>query len=143
MPPFLQSDIGCYDIPGYIGIIGTPIMDPTTETVYFFAKGYKNNGVSGGVLNGIYKFFAVNINTLADVPGFPVTIDGNFADNDPTRYFLGGTVLQRPVSEVPADTCFDTTGRVSNVFATAPCIKLRDRTSVDIHCMLSQLCNIV
>lgn len=30
-PPFLQSDIGCYDIPNYIGIIGTPIIDPNTD----------------------------------------------------------------------------------------------------------------
>ncbi len=34
--------------------------------------------------------------SLADVAGFPVIIDGNYANNDPTRYFLGGTVLQRP-----------------------------------------------
>jgi hypothetical protein len=33
---------------------------------------------------------------LADVPGFPVIIDGHYANNDPTRYFVGGTVLQRP-----------------------------------------------
>jgi hypothetical protein len=32
---------------------------------------------------------------LTDVTG-PVIIDGHFANNDPTRYFLGGTVLQRP-----------------------------------------------
>lgn len=30
-PPFLQSDIGCYDIPNYIGITGTPIIDPNTD----------------------------------------------------------------------------------------------------------------
>ena len=33
---------------------------------------------------------------LTDRPGFPVLIDGHNADNDPTRYFVGGTVLQRP-----------------------------------------------
>ena len=54
-PPFLQSDIGCTDIPDYIGIIGTPVLDPATDTVYFFAKGYKNGASSGGVANGIYK----------------------------------------------------------------------------------------
>lgn len=54
-PPFLQSDIGCTDIPDYIGIIGTPILDPATDTVYFFAKGYKGGAASGGVANGIYQ----------------------------------------------------------------------------------------
>ena len=33
---------------------------------------------------------------MTDRPGFPVLIDGHNADNDPTRYFIGGTVLQRP-----------------------------------------------
>jgi hypothetical protein len=37
-------------------------------------------------LVGIYKFYAVDILTLQDKPGFPVLIDGSFADNDPTRY---------------------------------------------------------
>ncbi|KAH8684343.1 hypothetical protein BGZ60DRAFT_547896 [Tricladium varicosporioides] len=109
-PPFLQSDIGtaissyslieiifcCTDIPDYIGIIGTPVIDPNTSTAYFFSKGYKNGASSGGVANGIYKFYAVDVQTLQDRPGFPVLIDGNFADNDNTRYFIGGTVLQRP-----------------------------------------------
>ncbi|TVY39827.1 hypothetical protein LOCC1_G004958 [Lachnellula occidentalis] len=84
-PPFLQSDIGCTDIPDYIGIIGTPIIDANTNTAYFFSKGYKNGAPSGGVANGIYKLYAVDIYTLQDKPGFPVLIDGNFADNDNTR----------------------------------------------------------
>ena len=61
---------------------------------------------------GIYNFYAVDILTLQDKPGYPVPIDGNFADNDNSRqsllsftlffplnvfrYFIGGTVLQRP-----------------------------------------------
>ncbi|EPE25666.1 hypothetical protein GLAREA_01578 [Glarea lozoyensis ATCC 20868] len=95
-PPFLMSDIGCGDIPDYIGIIGTPIIDPESNTAYFFSKGYKNGEASGGVANGIYKFYAVDVLTLEDKPGFPVLVDGKFADNDKSRYFLGGTVLQRP-----------------------------------------------
>jgi iron transport multicopper oxidase len=51
-PPFLQSDIGCTDIPNYIGIIGTPIIDPNSETVYFFSKGYEGGASGGGVLLG-------------------------------------------------------------------------------------------
>jgi iron transport multicopper oxidase len=52
-PPFLQSDIGCTDIPNYIGIIGTPIIDPVNEIVYFFSKGYEGQASSGGVLAGM------------------------------------------------------------------------------------------
>ncbi|KAL8719693.1 MAG: hypothetical protein Q9225_003325 [Loekoesia sp. 1 TL-2023] len=87
-PPFLQSELGC--------IAGTPVIDPNTNTAYFFAKGYQNNAASGGVAKGTYKFYGVNILDLTDRPGFPVLIDGHNADNDPARYFIGGTVLQRP-----------------------------------------------
>ncbi len=51
-PPFLQSDIGCTDIPNYIGIIGTPIIDSNTDTVYLFSKGYAGGAASGGVALG-------------------------------------------------------------------------------------------
>ncbi|KAH7336040.1 hypothetical protein BKA65DRAFT_431390, partial [Rhexocercosporidium sp. MPI-PUGE-AT-0058] len=95
-PPFLQKDIGCTDIPDYIGVIGTPIIDPNTNTAYFFSKGYKNGAASGGLANGIYQFYGIDVQTLQDRPGFPILIDGHFADNDPARYFVGGTVLQRP-----------------------------------------------
>jgi hypothetical protein len=97
--PFLQSDIGCTDIPGTIGIIGTPVIDPTTDIVYFFSKTYiPNLRVPGntGTSNGVYYFHGVNINTLLDVQGFPILIDGTVAQNDPRRTFVGGVVLQRP-----------------------------------------------
>ena len=42
------------------------------------------------------SFYAVSVTDLTDRPGFPVLIDGHAADNDPARYFVGGTVLQRP-----------------------------------------------
>ncbi|KAG4032100.1 hypothetical protein MFRU_007g00140 [Monilinia fructicola] len=96
--PFLQSDIGCTDIPNYIGIIGTPVIDPATDIVYFFAKTYiPNFRVAGntGTANGVYYFHAVNINTLIDVFP-PILIDGTIADNDPQKYFIGGVILQRP-----------------------------------------------
>ncbi|KAL8646546.1 MAG: hypothetical protein Q9210_006079 [Variospora velana] len=54
-PPFLQSDLGCPDMPDFIGIVGTPVIDPNTDTAYFFAKGYQNNAASGGVAKGTYK----------------------------------------------------------------------------------------
>lgn len=36
-------------------------------------------------VTGVYKMYAVNLPTLADVTGFPVVIDGHYAANDPTR----------------------------------------------------------
>ncbi|CAD6594301.1 MAG: hypothetical protein ASARMPREDX12_008599 [Alectoria sarmentosa] len=96
--PFLQSDIPCTDIPNYIGIIGTPIIDTTSDIVYFFSKTYiPNYRYAGdtGAYNGVYYFHGVDINTLADT-FTPLLVDGVVADNDPLKYFVGGTVLQRP-----------------------------------------------
>lgn len=36
--------------------------------------------------SGIYNFYAVDVLTLQDKPGFPVIVDGSFADNDNARY---------------------------------------------------------
>jgi hypothetical protein len=40
--------------------------------------------------------YALQLPALADVAGFPVILDGHYANNDPTRYFVGGVILQRP-----------------------------------------------
>jgi hypothetical protein len=40
--PFASVDTSCGDIPNTVGITGTPIIDPNTDTLYFFSKGYKN-----------------------------------------------------------------------------------------------------
>jgi hypothetical protein len=95
--PFASSDTQCGDIPNTVGITGTPIIDSATDIMYFFSKGYKN-GQAGpqGTILGQYKFYAVKLPSLTDVSGFPVIIDGHYANNDPTRYFVGGTVLNRP-----------------------------------------------
>lgn len=45
-PPFLATDSTCGDITNSIGIAGTPIIDPTTDIMYFYSKGYKN-GATG------------------------------------------------------------------------------------------------
>lgn len=97
--PFLQSDIPCTDIPDTIGIIGTPVIDPATEIAYFYAKTYiPNYRAAGntGVINGIYYFYAVHVSDLSDVDGYPILVEGSPADNDARKYFIGGTILQRP-----------------------------------------------
>ena len=104
--PFLASDSGCGDIPNTVGITGTPVIDPSTNIVYFFSKGYQGGAASGGLLKGLLRgnvsicvidrvsdlcaarflLYAVDITTLADIPTFPVLIDGHHAVNDPKKY---------------------------------------------------------
>jgi len=47
---------------GLVGITGTPIIDPATDTVYFYAKSYP--GADRGVFNGAYWIHALDINNL-------------------------------------------------------------------------------
>ncbi|KAK0631126.1 hypothetical protein B0T17DRAFT_507543 [Bombardia bombarda] len=94
-PPFSAADSNCGDIPNWIGITGTPIIDPATSIMYLFSKGYKD-GTTSGTANGVYKMYALRIPSLENVAGFPVLIDGMRADNDKSRYFVGGVALQRP-----------------------------------------------
>ncbi|KAK0730388.1 hypothetical protein B0H67DRAFT_30358 [Lasiosphaeris hirsuta] len=95
-PPSLRSDLGCADIPNFIGVTGTPIIDPATNIIYMFAKAYRGGAPSGGLANGTYQMYALQLPALQDVPGFPIMMDGNRADNNLSRYFIGGAVLQRP-----------------------------------------------
>jgi hypothetical protein len=44
---------------------------------------------------GAYKAWALHLPDLAVVPGFPTLIQGP-ASNDPTKYFIGSEILQRP-----------------------------------------------
>ncbi|KAF8437730.1 WSC domain-containing protein [Terfezia claveryi] len=97
--PFLVADLnGCNDIGGFVGITGTPIIDPATDTIYLFSKSYKdpNPGGPTGYLNGMYRVWALSAIDLSSRPGFPVILDGHPADNDLGKYFHGGTHLQRP-----------------------------------------------
>lgn len=73
--PFLVSDLGqCNDISGTIGVTGTPVIDPATDTVYFWAKSYV--GTVKGFQNGAYRFHAIDAVTLQERAGFPVSIQG-------------------------------------------------------------------
>lgn len=49
--PFTQADAQCGDVPNFIGITGTPYIDPATEIMYFFSKGY-HPGTTSGTING-------------------------------------------------------------------------------------------
>ena len=103
--PFLNSDVNSTAYGKTLGILGTPVLDPTTDIVYFFAKSYiPNLRAEGetGVYNGVFNFYGVDINTLEDAPGFPIFLDGYKSDNNPDEIFVGG-LLQQDTSLVQVD----------------------------------------
>ena len=93
--PFLTSDLaGCVDINPTVGVTGTGVIDPATETLYFTSKTYIP-GKSSGRQNGEYYFHAVDVNTLEEKPNFPQSMNGILFRNNPRRMFQGGIHHQR------------------------------------------------
>jgi len=76
--PFNQGkDLGCLDIAvGFEGIVGTPTIDRSTDTVYFVSKSYKS-GTTSGTNNGIFRLHAIDWTSWTERPNFPITLSGN------------------------------------------------------------------
>ena len=68
--PFFAKVIHCSDLGPRIGITGTPVIDPATDTMYLIAETVEN----GQYVN---KLHALNILTGQDLPGSPVTISAS------------------------------------------------------------------
>ncbi|KAL8837213.1 MAG: hypothetical protein Q9176_005844 [Flavoplaca citrina] len=96
--PFETVEIlPCTDINPLVGVTGTGVIDPTTDTWYLTAKTYDDqSGQVKGLANGRYFFHAIDVNTLAEKGGFPKPLEGTLARNNPNRMFQGGIHLQRP-----------------------------------------------
>ncbi len=86
-----QPPISCGDLAPYVGITGTPVIDPATNIAYFTSKAY----VSGTSGPATYSMYAIHVDTGQLVAGFPVQIQGT-ASNAPTHTFSPVTELQRP-----------------------------------------------
>ncbi|MBJ7329698.1 MAG: choice-of-anchor D domain-containing protein [Solirubrobacteraceae bacterium] len=97
------GDSGC-DVPrGTTGVTGTPVGDPATDTVYFFAKRYATKPDPTDPSRRVddptqvrYVAHAVDAATGTERPGFPVTLEGFAADNAPGVHFQSRWELQRP-----------------------------------------------
>jgi hypothetical protein len=84
-PAYDATAIGCADIVPTVGITGTPVVDATTNTAYFYSKSSA----------GAWTLHAVSTDDLTERANFPVAISGN-AQNDPTAPFNSIYQLQRP-----------------------------------------------
>ena len=63
-----NNDIGCSDLIPQVGITGTPVIDPSTNTMYVEAKSKEMNGTF------IHRLHALDITTGSEKAGSPVTI---------------------------------------------------------------------
>ena len=72
-----------------IGIISTPVIDPSTGTLYLVAETYENGSV-------IHRLHALDVTTGLETLGGPTTIAANFTQNGWTTTFADTFELNRP-----------------------------------------------
>ena len=89
--PWNPADIGCADIQPWIGTTSTPVIDPTTNTVYLTYKTY----ASGSSGPAAWWMDALDVSSGATRPGFPVQLSGT-AQNNPAATFSATDQQQRP-----------------------------------------------
>jgi hypothetical protein len=89
--PLLASAIGCGDLAPDLGSTSTPVVDPSTDTVYLTTRLATSKG-SGDNHTWLQ---AISASTGKEVSGFPVELQGT-PDNTPGVAFADYNELQRP-----------------------------------------------
>ena len=73
VPLSANADPGATDLVPEVGITSTPVIDPSTGTLYVVAK---TQEVSGSTTNFVYRLHALDITTGNERSGSPVVIQG-------------------------------------------------------------------
>ncbi|MEO8660253.1 MAG: discoidin domain-containing protein [Bryobacteraceae bacterium] len=105
--PTTNEDVGgsCanyQDFRGNIGIVGTPVINPTTKTMYFVTRTVESGGT-------VQRLRAIDITTGADRTGSPATIGATVAGNGEggsTISFNSLTQNQRPALAFAKNTVY-------------------------------------
>jgi hypothetical protein len=93
--PLLASTIGCGDLTPDVGSTSTPVVDPSTDTVYLTTRLQTAKGTNATEATSHTWMQAVSASTGKETTGFPVEIEGTPA-NTPGVPDTDSYELQRP-----------------------------------------------
>jgi outer membrane protein assembly factor BamB len=89
--PFKAATIGCSDLKPYIGSTSTPVIEPSSGTIYMTTRLQTGKGIAGAH----WYLQALSASTGEERPGFPVPITGTPV-NTPGVPFNESYEAQRP-----------------------------------------------
>jgi hypothetical protein len=111
--PIPPADTGeTADIPNEIGITGTPVIDPSTNTLYVVAA---TKEVSGGTTKYVNRLHALDLSTGAEKFGGPVVIDAHVPGTGADA--VNGTISFNNITENQRASLLLSNGEVYVAFA--------------------------
>ncbi|HLJ50542.1 MAG TPA: hypothetical protein VKU01_31230 [Bryobacteraceae bacterium] len=90
-PSLPASLLHFHDINPEIGILGTPVIDPASNTAYLVAESYENGA-------GVYKLHALDLSMGAEKFGGPVVIQATVGGTGDAS--VGGTIALDPMQHL-------------------------------------------
>jgi|HubBroStandDraft_6_1064221.scaffolds.fasta_scaffold02669_5 hypothetical protein len=89
--PVPDKFMGCQVTTGWtdVGVISTPVIDPTTNTMYLVAETYENKKV-------VHRLHALDVTTGLEKFGGPSTITATYTLNGVTNTFVDTHQMNRP-----------------------------------------------
>jgi hypothetical protein len=106
---------GCPGVTGYteVGITGTPVIDPNTNTIYMVAKTQEQ---SGSTYNYVFRLHALDITTGAEKFGGPTVITASVISN-------GKTIALNPQVDQQRPALLEMNGSIFIAFGSNGCDK--------------------
>jgi hypothetical protein len=99
--PAVPKPLGCFNNADQVGTTGTPVIDKNAQVLYVIA--YTLAARPGGFSGPIYQLHKLDLSTLADKPGSPVTVTAYQTLEDGTFFPFNATYQRQRAALLQAN----------------------------------------